>query len=134
MSRCSRSRRRCPMSNRSHPGTRGVLVVGAGVSGLTCALALRRRGFDVTVVADRFAPRITSVVAGALWEWPPAVCGYHHDQLSLSRSKQWSRTSYEVFTDLAQDQDTGVFMRPVTFYFKGPVEEHKGHRQKMDEL
>ena len=56
---------------------RGVLVIGAGVSGLTSALCLSRRGFDVTVVADRFAPRVTSVVAGALWEWPPAVCGHH---------------------------------------------------------
>ena len=61
-----------------------VLVIGAGVSGLTSALCLRRRGFEVTVVADRFAPLVTSVVAGALWEWPPAVCGYHQDQVSLA--------------------------------------------------
>ena len=46
------------------------------------------------MVADRLAPRVTSVVAGALWEWPPAVCGYHQDQVSLSRSKAWSATSY----------------------------------------
>ena len=35
-----------------------VLVLGAGVSGLTCALCLRRHGFGVTVVADNFAPRV----------------------------------------------------------------------------
>ncbi len=68
--------------------------MGAGVSGLTSALCLARKGFRVTVVADRFAPRVTSVVAGALWEWPPAVCGHHQDPISLGRSKAWSATSY----------------------------------------
>ena len=47
----------------------------------------------MTVVAESFAPRVTSVVAGALWEWPPAVCGYHRDVVSLRRSKVWCRTS-----------------------------------------
>ena len=81
---------------------RGVLVIGAGVSGLTSALCLSRRGFTVTVVADRFAPRVTSVVAGALWEWPPAVCGHHRDTVSLRRSKVWCRTSFDIFTKLAE--------------------------------
>src|SRR5262245_36514174 len=95
-----------------------VLVIGAGVSGLTSALCLARRGFAVTVAADRFAPRVTSVVAGALWEWPPAVCGHHHDPVSLARSKGWCETSYQVFAELAADPATGVFLRPVNFYFK----------------
>jgi D-amino-acid oxidase len=111
-----------------------VLVVGAGVSGLTSAFCLRQAGFDVTVVADRFAPRVTSVVAGALWEWPPAVCGHHKDQASLNRSKRWCETSYRVFTDLAADRTTGVFLRPVTFYFERPVEEDRFQREKMAEL
>ena len=46
--------------------SRQVLVIGAGVSGLTSALCLVRKGHHVTVVADRLAPRVTSVVAGAL--------------------------------------------------------------------
>ena len=80
-----------------------MLVIGAGASGLTTALCLARRGFQVTIVADRFAPRVTSVVAGALWEWPPAVCGYHNDQLSLARSKVWCEISYGIFADLSTD-------------------------------
>jgi D-amino-acid oxidase len=113
---------------------RRVLVIGAGVSGLTSAICLRRNGFEVTVVADRFAPRVTSVVAGALWEWPPAVCGQHNDLVSLSRSKQWSETSYEIFGDLALNPKTGVFLRPVTYYFKRPVAEDRRHSEKMGEL
>ncbi len=111
-----------------------VLVVGAGVSGLTTALCLQRRGFSTTVVAEKFAPEITSVVAGALWEWPPAVCGYHHDQLSLARSKEWCMTSYHIFADLMKNPDTGVFIRDVVFYFKQMVKDSPQQLAKMNEL
>jgi D-amino-acid oxidase len=111
-----------------------VLVIGAGVSGLTSALCLRRRGLGVTVVADAFAPRVTSVVAGALWEWPPAVCGFHNDLTSLARSKAWCETSYDIFSGLAADRSTGVFMRPVNFYFEQPLESDRRLMQKMEEL
>jgi D-amino-acid oxidase len=113
---------------------RRVLVIGAGVSGLTSALCLRRRGLAVTVVADRFAPQVTSVVAGALWEWPPAVCGHHQDQVSLGRSKGWAATSYEIFADLARDPATGVFLRPATFYATRPIEEDERLQAKVKEL
>ncbi len=116
------------------PGPGGVLVIGAGVSGLTSALCLSRRGFEVTVIADRFAPQVTSVVAGALWEWPPAVCGHHHDEVALRRAKAWCETSYATFTELAADPETGVFLRPVTFYFKRPIAEDRRQAEKMDEL
>jgi D-amino-acid oxidase len=119
---------------RSGYNGRRVLVIGAGVSGLTSALCLRRRGYSVTVVAEHFAPRVTSVVAGALWEWPPAVCGHHLDADSLARSKAWSETSYQIFADLARDPATGVFVRPVTFYFKRPVAENPRQDAKMNEL
>jgi D-amino-acid oxidase len=111
-----------------------VLVVGAGVSGLTSALCLARRGFAVTVVADRFAPHVTSVVAGALWEWPPAVCGHHRDAGSLTRSKGWAEASYRIFGELAADARTGVFVRRVTFYFRRPLAEDAPQRAKMEEL
>src|SRR5580658_1631906 len=102
------------MSNfTNHQGR--VLVIGAGVSGLTSALCLRRQGMEVTVAAEKFAPQVTSVVAGALWEWPPAVCGHHRDTISLARSKGWCKHSYGIFADLARDRETGVFMRKVTF-------------------
>ncbi|MBV9617558.1 MAG: FAD-dependent oxidoreductase [Ktedonobacteraceae bacterium] len=111
-----------------------VLVIGAGVSGLTTALCLRQKGFEVTVVAEKFAPHIVSVVAGALWEWPPAVCGHHLDQQSLERSKKWCMISYEKFFDLAQYEETGVFIRPVTFYFRYQVESNPRALRKMKEI
>jgi D-amino-acid oxidase len=111
-----------------------ALVIGAGVSGLTTALCLRREGYGVTVVADRFAPDVVSVVAGALWEWPPAVCGSHQDLRSLERSKSWCMTGYETFNELAGDGRTGVFVRPSVFYFRHRVEENAKDFHKMSEL
>jgi D-amino-acid oxidase len=113
---------------------KSALVIGAGVSGLTSALCLGQRGWQVTVVADQFAPQITSAAAGALWEWPPAVCGHQNDQVVLARSKPWCEQSYEIFAHLASKPATGVFLRPVTFYFKRPIEEDRLQCEKMDEL
>lgn len=49
-----------------------VTVVGAGVVGLTTALLLQQRGYDVTIVADHFPGDkgigYTSPVAGARWK------------------------------------------------------------------
>ena len=112
----------------------GVLVIGAGVSGLTSALELRRAGFPVTVLAERFGAGTTSVVAGALWEWPPAVCGSHQDVRSLERSKQWCRTSYAIFSELAANPATGVFLRHVNFYFRQPLAGQPGATRKMNEV
>ncbi|MFB8423852.1 FAD-dependent oxidoreductase [Priestia megaterium] len=111
-----------------------VLVIGAGVSGLTTAMCLRKKGFEVTIVAEKFAPDITSVVAGALWEWPPAVCGYHHDLISLERSKDWCMTSYRIFSELAKNKETGVHMRTVSFYFKHLVKDNEQDFMKLNEL
>lgn len=112
----------------------GVLVIGAGVSGLTTALCLAEKGFHVTIIAEKFAPHTTSIVAGALWEWPPAVCGYHHDQLSLSRSKDWCMVSYDRFFELANNTRTGVHIRPVCFFFREKVMGSARDLSKMLEL
>ena len=101
------------------------------MTGLTTALCLQRRGFAVTIAADRFAPHVTSVVAGALWEWPPAVCG--HDR-NLDRAKAWAERSYRVFAELAANPAAGVFIRPVAFYFRRPVAENPLLHNKRNEL
>jgi D-amino-acid oxidase len=111
-----------------------ALVVGAGVIGLTSALCLQKEGFKVTVVAEKFAPNITSVVAGALWEYPPAVCGHHRNEVSINRSKEWCITSYNIFATLAAELETGVRMRPVVFFFKRPIEDIPSEYSKMREF
>ncbi|KAF9011648.1 hypothetical protein BDZ89DRAFT_1143081 [Hymenopellis radicata] len=64
-----------PQANANVP-RKHILVVGGGVTGFTTAWALLDASYDVTVVAERWADpenRITSQIAGALWEFPPAI-------------------------------------------------------------
>lgn len=124
-----------PPKSRSSSGPRAV-VIGAGVSGLTTARCLQQRGFAVTVIADRFQSATTSVVAGALWEWPPAVCGYYEMQpeQSLLAEQRWCVESYNCFKVLARQLGTGVSFRPVIFYLETPAEENPLELRKMREL
>ena len=114
-----------------------ILVIGAGVSGLTTAISLREAGYDVVIVAEKFAPGLASNVAGALWEWPPAACGEHSTPRSLERSKVWCMTSYERFKALHETFDasaTGIYLRNITFYFYEVLENLPEDFNKMNEL
>lgn len=55
-----------------------VLIVGGGVTALVTAWVLLDHGYRVTLMSKSWASeseRLTSQIAGALWEFPPAVCG-----------------------------------------------------------
>jgi D-amino-acid oxidase len=74
------------------------------------------------------------VVAGALWEWPPAVCGYHQDQASLDRSKEWCLVSFKRFREMSETGVPGVHFRPSNFYFTEPVDADADNLGKMREI
>ncbi|WIM95350.1 FAD-dependent oxidoreductase [Actinoplanes oblitus] len=76
-----------------------VVVVGAGIIGLTTAVRLAELGLPVRIVTDRPPARTTSAVAGALWE-PYLV--EHPDQ------DRWGRVAYRRFAAEAADPGTGV--------------------------
>jgi D-amino-acid oxidase len=80
-----------------------VIVVGAGVVGLTCALRLLEAGRRVDIVARDLPLETTSSVAAALW--------YPYLALPQDRVTAWSSTSYAEFARLAVDDTTGVSMR-----------------------
>ena len=119
---------------RARRGHAHVLVIGAGVTGLTTALVLARRGRQVTVVADRFAPDVVSTVAGALWEWPPSVCGRHHDEPALDHAAGWAMTSYQAFAQLSANPHTGVAVRPAIFYLRHRVDDNPAELAKMRQV
>jgi len=77
-----------------------LTVVGAGVSGLTCALALRRAGFDARIVTADLPSQTTSMVAAAVWTVPGSEAG--------NRNFQWAQRSRDVFASLATNLTTGV--------------------------
>ncbi len=122
------------MKTNSTKNTSRVLIIGAGVSGLTTAYCLAEAGYKVVIISKEFSPNITSNVAGALWEWPPAVCGYHSDMVSLERSKDWCMTSYDKFYELSKKEETGVFIKEVCFFFREKVADNAFHLMKMNEL
>jgi D-amino-acid oxidase len=92
-----------------------VVVVGAGVVGLSCAVRLLEAGHRVDVVARDLPLESTSVVAAAIWypylaQPPDLVTG-------------WSKTSYAEFEALAQQPDTGVSMVLGTEVFRSRTQD-----------
>lgn len=79
-----------------------VVVIGAGVIGLTCGIALREAGFPVTVLARAFSPHTTSDVAAAIW--------YPYAAYPPERVLAWAEASYRRLQTLAADPATGVRM------------------------
>ena len=79
-----------------------VLVIGAGVSGLTTAICLAEAGRTVTVAAAQRSPLITSAAAGAIWG--PHLVGMDE------RVTRWGAVTLGRLTELAADPATGVHL------------------------
>ncbi|WP_432084805.1 FAD-dependent oxidoreductase [Streptomyces sp. bgisy095] len=76
-----------------------VVVVGAGVAGLTTAVVFAEAGASVHVVAEH-VPGVTSLADGAMWG-PYLV-------EPKDKVDQWGQRSLEIFRKLAEDPSTGV--------------------------
>ncbi|OBH73205.1 amino acid oxidase [Mycobacterium mantenii] len=85
--------------------TQQIVVVGAGVSGLTSAILLAEAGWPVRVWAATMPQQTTSAVAGAVWS-PPRPAERAAETLG------WTEHSLQVFTELAGDPDSGVLLAP----------------------
>lgn len=83
-----------------------VVVVGAGVVGMTVAVRLAERGHRVDVLARDLPLETTSVVAAALW--------YPYQAQPQDRVNVWGAATYDVLVDLADQQGTGVRLRSGT--------------------
>jgi D-amino-acid oxidase len=79
-----------------------VLVIGAGVSGLTTAVCLAESGLAVRVRTAQPTMTTTSAAAGAIWG-PHFV---RHERLT-----RWCRETLSTMEDLARTKKTGI--RPV---------------------
>lgn len=80
--------------------TREAIVVGCGVSGLSCAIRLAEAGFATRIVARERTPHTTSDIAAAVWY--PFRCG------TADRGLSWSRRTFRVLRELAHDPTSGV--------------------------
>ncbi|MDI1490564.1 MAG: hypothetical protein OHK93_001768 [Ramalina farinacea] len=120
-----------------------ILVIGGGVTGLATAWVLLDKGYKVKIVAKEWASwgtkqRLTSQIAGALWEFPPAVCGQHTDAISLQHSKRWCIVAYHIWDAIAASEElreiSGVRMKGADFFFPRPIEEDPQQMSKMLEI
>jgi D-amino-acid oxidase len=104
-----------------------VEVIGAGVIGLTCALALARAGARVRLIAERAPAETTSAVAAAIW--------FPYEAAPAERVLAWSGATLRELQRLAEDPATGVTIRGGVMCHRLPdpdlawTAEVPGHRE-----
>lgn len=77
-----------------------IIVVGAGIVGLTTAVRLAEAGHDVAVIARDLPLETTSATAAALW--------YPYRAGDSASVLGWARESFDVYADEAERPDSGV--------------------------
>ncbi|MEN8373965.1 MAG: FAD-dependent oxidoreductase [Gemmatimonadota bacterium] len=95
-------------------GVGPVVVVGAGVVGLTSAIRLRQHGIGVRIVAREVPPRTTSDVAAAIW--------YPYLAYPPERVLPWSEATRRTL-DAIEDPAAGVSTVRLLELFDGPAPE-----------
>ena len=83
--------------------SRRAVVVGAGITGLTCAIRLRDRGWSVHVLSDAPPEATTSHLAAAVWF--PTRAG------PRDRVLDWGRRTFDELAAQAGAGGPGVVMR-----------------------
>ncbi len=81
---------------------KSVAVIGAGVSGLTCAIVFAERGYRTAIFAEEIGQQTTSAAAGAIW--------YPYDAEPFDKVIAWALSTYKILVDLARETGSGVSM------------------------
>jgi D-amino-acid oxidase len=92
-----------------------VGIVGAGVSGLTCAVVFAERGYRTAIFTEQIGAGTTSAAAAAIW--------YPYDAGPPDQTIAWALETYRALLDLAHDPRTGVSIVELrTFSRTGEIE------------
>jgi D-amino-acid oxidase len=91
-----------------------VAIVGAGISGLTCAVLFAENGFETSILAEEIGDETNSAAAAAIW--------YPYDVGSADRVNAWALSSYAKFLKLAHEPPTGVSITELRVFSRlGPI-------------
>lgn len=102
-------------SPKTFPMAKTVAVVGAGVSGLTCAVLFAERGYRAAIFAEEIGACTTSAAAAAMW--------YPYDAGPSDKAIAWALETYRTLFDLARDTRSGVSIIELrTFSRTGEIE------------
>jgi D-amino-acid oxidase len=96
----------------AHP----VIVVGAGVMGLSSAIRLLEAGREVRILTRDLPAQTTSAVAGAIWH-PYAV-------QPMERAMRWGAVALQQFYRLLAIPESGVSLIPLREVYDHLVERH----------
>jgi D-amino-acid oxidase len=77
-----------------------VVIVGAGVSGLTCGIVFAERGYQTAIFAKEIGQRTTSGAAAALW--------FPYDVEPADKVIPWALATRRALIDLTHDPGSGV--------------------------
>ena len=85
-----------------------MAIVGAGVSGLTCAVLFAEDGFETAVFAEEIGERTNSAAAAAMW--------YPYDVGPGADVVPWALVSYGRFLELSRDPRSGVSLTELRIF------------------
>ncbi len=85
-----------------NPMRERVAIVGAGVSGFTCAVLFAERGYRTSIFAAEGGPNVTSAAAGAIW--------FPYDAEPADAVIAWSLETFDILQELSETQGSGVSM------------------------
>jgi len=93
-----------------------IVILGGGVSGLSCGIRLLEAGHSVEVWARELTPHTTSDVAAAVW--------YPYRAWPQERVIAWAKRTYTVLESLAREQPSaGILRVPGVEVFRRHVED-----------
>lgn len=93
-----------------------ILVLGAGVSGLSSGILLLKKGYEVTIWAKDLPPNTTSNKAAAFWY--PYLCN------PKNKATQWGKITLNYLKrEILNDPQSGCLTRTITEVFEKEVEE-----------
>lgn len=92
-----------------------IAIIGAGISGLSCAYVLSQKNYSLKIFAKEFSPNITSNRAAAFW--------FPYHIRNDKRGIEWCRNSFNFYKKLSEDSKTGVSMHRLVKAVKKNVRE-----------